>query len=236
MATTYQGILTPALRSSTANDQGQTDLGNNTSELVAVVSRIVRKVYAIAGLPPSEGGAAYGNYFTRSGTVILGTPNTTYVSLGTTPEFVFLQNIVDNVGVQVSPVTLRDLRNNVAELPPCVVFADNKVRSAGRVGDPAAGATLTFDGSYLPAVATDAGHFIGATTATDSTTTAWVGGVAAAGDPFLVAQLALYLAQKDGSRDAAEIAGYTAQIQEYGQALAQIVGANVARVSDVRPA
>lgn len=234
--TQYTDLLTAAIRSSTANDGGQTDLANNTSELVAVLSRVVRKVYAVAGMPPSEGGAAYGNYFTRSSTVTLGTPNTTYVSLGTTPEFIYLQNIVDNAGTKVSVVPLRDLRDGIAELPPCVVFADNKVRSAGRTGDPAAGAVLTFDGSYLPAIATLDTDYVGATTANDSTTTAWVGGIAAAGDPYLIAQLGLYLAQKDGARDTAEIQGYLDQLKEYGGVLANLIGANAARVSDVRPA
>lgn len=233
MATQAQDIITPAIRSASANDGGQTDLANNTGELVAVVSRIVRKVYAIAGLPPVEGGGGYSNFFTRTSTVTLGTPNTTYVSLGTSPEFVFLQNIVDNAGTKVSVVTLRDLRDQIAELPPAVVVADGKIRSAGRTGDPAAGAVLTFDGSYLPGILSTASDYIGATTPGDGTTTAWPGDV---GDPFLVAHLGLYLAQKDGARDSEEIQGYLAQIQDYGQALAQRIGANVARVNDVRPA
>lgn len=233
MATTAADIITPAIRSSSANDGGQTDLANNTGELVAVLSRVVRKVYAIAGLPPLEGGGGYSNFFTRTSTVTIGAPNTTYVSLGTTPEFVFLQNIVDNTGTKVSVVTLRDLRDQIAELPPAVVIADGKIRSAGRTGDPSAGAVLTFDGSYLPAILTLSSDYIGATTPADATTTAWPGDV---GDPFLIAQLGWYLAQKDGARDSEELQGYQAQIQEYGQALAQRIGANVARVSDVRAA
>lgn len=233
MATQVADIITPAIRTSTANDGGQTDLANNPAELVAVISRVVRKVYAIAGLPPLEGGGGYSNFFTRTSTVTLGTPNTTYVSLGTAPEFVFLQNIVDNGGTKVSVVTLRDLRDSIAELPPAVVVADGKIRSAGRTGDPSAGAVLTFDGSYLPAILTATTDYIGATTANDATTTAWPGDV---GDPYLVNQLALYLAQKDGARDPSEIQGYLTNLQELSQALAQRIGANVARVSDVRAA
>lgn len=233
MATPVADILTAAIASSTANDGGQTALANNTSELIAVVSRIVRKVYALAGLPPEEGGQGWSNFFTLTSSVTLGTPNTTYVSLGTNPEFVFLQNIRDNAATKVSVVTLRDLNDDIAELPPAVVFANGKIKSAARVGDPAAGAVLTFDGSYLPPALTAATDYIGATTPADATTTAWPGDV---GDPYLIAQLGWYLAQKDGARDAAELQGYAAQIAEYGEALAKRIGANVARVSDVRAA
>lgn len=231
--TQVQDILTPAIASALANDQGRTALANNPAELVAVVSRTVRSVYAAAALPPTDGGEGYGNFFTRTGTVTLGSPATGYVPLPTTPEFRFFQNFVDNVGVIVSVVTLRDLRDAIAEYPPAVVVADGKIRSGGRPGDPEDGAVLTFDASYLPAILTATTDYIGATTPADATTTAWPGDV---GDPYLIAVLGRYLALKDGARDIEELQGYERQIAEHGAKLAQLVGATVARFADVRPA
>lgn len=234
-ATTVQNIFDAAIASSLANDQGRTILANNTAELVGVVSRTVRMVYAAAALPPTDGGEGYGNFFTRSSTVTLASPSTDYVALPSTPEFRFFQNFVDNVGTPVAVVTLRDLRDGVAEYPPAVVIADGKIRSAGRLsdGDPAAGAVLTFDGSYLPPVLTSASDYIGATTPADSSTSAWPDDV---GNPFLIAVLGRYLALKDGARDPQEIAAYDQAIAESATRLAQVVGATVARFTDVRPA
>lgn len=235
MATIVQQILDAAIASSLANDQGRTLLANNTSELVNVVSRTVRSVYAAAALPPSDGGEGYGNFFTRTSTVTLATPSTDYVALPSSPEFRYFQNFVDNVGTPVAVVTLRDLRDGVAEYPPAVVIADGKIRSAGRLtdGDPASGAVLTFDGSYLPPVLTSTSDYIGATTLNDASTSAWPDDV---GNPYLIAVLARYLALKDGARDPQEIAGYEQDMQVAAQRLAQVVGATVARFTDVRPA
>ena len=77
MATQASTILTAAINLSLANDGGTSPLANNTTELLGVLSRTVRHVYAQAGLPPSGGGGGYTNYFTRTTTLTLGTPNTT---------------------------------------------------------------------------------------------------------------------------------------------------------------
>lgn len=233
MATTVQEIMDQAIASSLANDQGRTLLANNAAELVAVVNREVRAIYAAAALPPTDGGQGYGNFFTTTGTVTLGTPATTYVALPTSPSFCYFQSFVDNAGTVVKVVTLRDLRDGTAEYPPCVVVANNQIRSAGRTGDPQSGAVLTFDGSYLPPDLTLATDYIGALTPTDPATTAWPSYV---GDPYLIAQLALYLAMKDGARDPAEVAGYQAAVAKTSGLLAQVVGATVARFNDVRTA
>lgn len=233
MASTVQVILDGAIASALANDLGRTSLANNVAELVAVVNRDIRTVYAASALPPSDGGDGYGNFFTRTSTVTLATPATTYATLPSSPEFCYYQNFIDNVGAIVNVVTLRDLRDSIAEYPPAVVIADNKIRSAGRTGDPQSGAVLTFDGSYLPANLALATDYLGSTTLTDATTTSWPDYV---GNPYLIAKLALYLAQKDGARDAAEIAGYQAQVAESAQQLAAVVGASVSRFADVRPA
>lgn len=233
MATTVQSIIDQAIASSLANDQGRTLLANNPAELVAVINRDVRAVYAAAALPPTEGGQGYGNFFTTSGTVTLGSPATTYVDLPTNPTFCYFQNFVDNAGTVVKVVTLRDLRDGTADYPPCVVVANNQIRSAGRTGDPQSGAVLTFDGSYLPPDLTTVNDYVGALTPSDATTTAWPAYV---GDNYLVARLGLYLALKDGARDQAELAGYQADVGKATQLLAQVVGATVARFNDVRTA
>lgn len=233
MATTVQDILDQAIASSLANDQGRTLLANNAAELVAVVNREVRAVYAAAALPPTDGGQGYGNFFTTTGTVTLGTPATDYVALPSAPAFCYFQSFVDNAGTVVKVVTLRDLRDGTAEYPPCVVVANNAIRSAGRPGDPESGAVMTFDGSYLPPDLTTTGDFIGALTPSDATTTAWPAYV---GDVYLIAKVALYLALKDGARDNAEIAGYQADVVKAAGMLAQVVGATVARFNDVRTA
>lgn len=233
MATTGADIIAAALPTALANDLGRTSLANNTQELLGVISRDLRSIYYAAALPPDDGGDGYGNYFTRTATLTLGTPATTPVALPSSPEFCYYQNFVDNVGAVVNVVTLRDLRDSVADYPPAVVIADNKIRSAGRTGDPQSGAVLTFDGSYLPPALTLDTDYLGATTPTDATTTSWPSG---AGDPYLINRLALYLAQKDGARDEAEIQGYLRLIEEAAQKLAKVVGATVARFNDVRPA
>lgn len=233
MATTVQEILTAAIASSLANDLGRTLLANDTTELVNLVDREVQAVYAAAALPPDDGGQAYGNFFTVDGTVTLGTPSTTYTDLPTNPSFLYVQKFVDNVETVVNVVTQRDLWDGIAEYPPAVVVANRKIKSAGRVGDPQDGAILTFSGSYLPGHLTVSSDFIGAITPADASTTAWPEYV---GNPYLIARVGLYLALKDGARDAAEIAGYQQAALKAAQDLAKVVGATVARFNDVRPA
>lgn len=232
MATTVQDILTPAIASSLSNNQGNSPLANAPSELVAVVSRTVRQVYAQAGLPPSGGGGGYGNYFTRTTTLTLGSPATTPVALPANPTYAYIPTFTDAGGTVVAVVTLKDLRDHVAEYPPAVVVADNHVYSAGRTGDPTAGAVLTLDGSYLPADLQATTDYIGATILNDPTTTAWPSHV---GDPFLIADLALYLAQKDGARDAQEIGLLTQQRTDALARLGQVIGLAQALTTQVRP-
>lgn len=233
MTTTAQTILDQAIATSLANDQGRTLLANNTAELLGVLNRELRSVYTAAALPPQAGGTGRGNFFTRSSTVTLATPSTTYAALPSTPEYSFFQNFTDNVGTPVAVVTLRDVRESVAEYPPAVIIADGQIRSAGRTGDPGDGAVLTFDATYLPALLTAGTDYLGATTPSNPLTTSWPGYV---GDPYLVNVLALYLALKDGARDDQEIQGYQQQIAATAERLASVIGTTVARLTAVRSA
>lgn len=231
MATTYQTILTAALARSLANDAGTTTLGSNVSELVAVVSRLTRQVYSLAGLPPEAGGIATGQYFARTSTVTLATPATTFVALPTTPEYLYLFAITDAGGAKVSRASLRDLREGLAETPPAVIVQDQTIRSCGRLGDPTDGATLTLDGTYLPVEATLATDYIGATTAATASTSHWPGHV---GDPFLIASLARYLVVKDTLRDPGELQALDAEIAEASSLLGKVIGVAPAKLSAVR--
>lgn len=231
MATTYATIISAALNRSTVNDGGATTLGSDTAELVGFLSRVVRQVYSLAGVPRRYGGMAAGNYFLASQTVTLATPATTFTALPTSPEYVYVVSVTDNGGDVVSVVPLRDLRDGIAEVPPAVVIANGKIRSAGRTGDPTAGAVLTLEGSYLPAEATSGSHYVGATTASDSTTTYWPGH---AGDPFLIAQLARYLVIKDAMRDANELQALDAEIAQAAEGLAHVIQVSPAALVAVR--
>ena len=231
MATTYSTIITAALNRSSVNDAGATSLASDTSELVGFLSRVVRSVYTLAGVPRRFGGMAAGQYFTSVQTVTLATPATTFTALPTAPEYVYVFGITDAGGDPVWSVSLADLQQGIAEVPPGVVIANGKIRSAGRTGDPTAGAVLTLTGSYLPPEATAGSHYIGATTATDSTTTYWPGHV---GDPFLIAALARYLVIKDAMRDATELQALDAELQSAAGSFARVIQVAPAALVAVR--
>lgn len=228
MTSTAQTIIDGALASSLANDLGTTPLANNTTELVRVISRAVRQVYTLAALPPEAGGFDQRHAaFVREVSHTVGKPATTWVTFPTSPEVIRLLGITDAGGDPVAMVPLTDVAWDVTEIPPAMVLADRKLRSAGRTGDPTAGATLTLLACYVPAELTAAAHFIGATTPTDDTTTAWP---SAAGDQFLIDWLAHYLSRKDG-RDDAELQSLTTALQQDAGILAGILGVSAARLA-----
>lgn len=233
MTTAASVVINAATQASLGFDSGSTALANNPAELLAVLSRRLQQVYAQAGLPPSAGGGGYANYFTRTTTITLGTPATTYVAMPTNPTFTYFPTIVDSGGTLVSVVTIRDLNDAIAEYPPAVVIADNMIRSAGRQGDPTAGAVLTASGSYVPPPLVLVTDYLGATTLTDPTTSAWPDFV---GNPFLIADLVCYLFEKDGASDPDAIAYWQAQYQEAAKRLEQTIGVSLAALSAVRSA
>lgn len=224
---TVRQIIDAAVASSVAND-ATTPLASNTSELVAVISRRIRLIYTLAALP-NDGGRS--NWFTRTTTVTVGTPNTTYVSLPTSPEPAYLPTFIDTGGRIVSVVSLEDLREDRAEYPPAIVVVDGKFRSAARTGDPAAGSVLTVEMSYLPVVMTADTDFLGATTLADATTTSWPSHV---GDEYLVQDLALYLSVKDGMRDGVEVQALTAARDQAAGLLGKVLGFGQAQVTRLK--
>lgn len=234
MTTTAQTILTAAINSSIANQSGQTPLASNTGELLGVVNRLIQRAYTLAALPLDMGGQQQGNYFTRQTTVTLASPATTAVLLPTSPVYVFTPTIVDAGGDMVSVVTVEDVRNGVAELPPAVLVADQTIRSVGRLGDPTAGAVLTLDGAYSPPNMTFATDYVGATTPADATTTAWPDFIGAS-NQWLIDNLALYFVIKDGNRDEGEKQSLMAAITANAQVLAQVIRANPAQLIATKP-
>lgn len=232
MATTVQSIIDAALARSLVNDAGTTDLANNTAELTAVISRMVRSLYTLAGMPVAVGGWQVGHYFTVTQTVALGNPSTTYVALPTAPEFVYIFSVTDAGNDPVAAISLMDLRDGTAETPPAVVIVNQTIRSAGRVGDPTASAVLTLDGAYLPPALTATTDYLGATTPATASTSAWPGHV---GDPFVIASLARYLVIKDTMRDPTELQALDAEIGQAAQALGQVIGVAPAAITAVRP-
>lgn len=214
--TTAQQIIDAAIASSLANDGGRSELSNNLVELLNVLNRRIQSFYVLAGTPSEQGGAGRGDYFATEANVIL---RTGFVAL---PAAAFRHSFVRATdGVAVAVVPQIDLDIGRAEMPPAVVYQRDKVKSAGRAGDPAVGESLTVRYTPLPALLTDGAHFIGATTATDATTSAWPEAV---GNPYLVAWLCRYLALKAGDRDPAELQAINDDLQEAAQQLAVVVG------------
>lgn len=224
--TQWSTIITAAVARSLLNDAGVTPLASDPSELLGMGGRLMRKVYQAAALSPPKGWQE-GQFFVTTTTVTIGTPNTTFVSLPSTPEVGQIIQITDNAGTEVAAVSLTDLRQNLADCPPAVVVQNNKLRSAARTGDPAAGAILTVDYSYIPPAPTAITDYVGATTLTDATTSAWPSQV---GDQWLIDSLAKYLRLKDGTGGASDL---DASIQEHGSMLGDLIGANLAKFAQV---
>jgi hypothetical protein len=215
LSTQAQTIIDAAIASSLANDAGRSELASNVDELLAVLNRKVQQFYVLAGTPLEQGGAGRGDFFaTETNLTLLSTP----VAL---PAAAFRHSFVRQIdGARVSVVPQADIDDGRAEMPPCVLVQQNSVKPTGRVGDPGAGQILTVRYTALPGLLTVATDYIGAATPTNPATTFWPD---AAGNPFLVAWLARYLAYKAGDRDADELQAINQDLQE----AAQIVGTHV---------
>lgn len=222
MSTTAQQIIDAAIASSLANDAGRSELASDVVELLNVLNRKLQQFYVLAGTPAEQGGAGRGDFFaTESALTLLATP----VAL---PAAAFRHSFVRQAdGERVSVVPQSDIDDGRAEMPPCVIVQQNKVKPTGRVGDPGAGQILTVRYTPLPGLLTDAAHFIGATTPNDAATSFWPD---AAGNPFLVVCLARYLAYKAGDRDADELQAIAQDLQEAAQILGTHVGIEATRL------
>lgn len=225
--TTAQTILTDAIARSAANDAGSSELASDQAgELLRVLSRLVRRVYALAGLPAEENGWGASPYFLARATVTVPNPNTTPVLLPSTPELVQLVRVADAGGLPVSIGTVPDLLGDTLDFPPAVAVANGKLQSGARLGDPLAGDVLTCVYAYCPPMMTALTDTIGATTPALPSTSAWPSAV---GDAFLIDAMALYLAIKDNGRaDAAALEG---EVQASAALLGSQLGVNAARLA-----
>lgn len=225
MATTAGTLITAAIDSSLANDQGITDLANDTTELLDVLNRKIRQIYTLAGMPKWAGGMGKGDYFATSAPVTLGAAP---VAL---PAAAFRHIFTTTAGVRVATISRADLVDGVAEMPPAVLIEQQKILSAGRPGDPVNGETLTVYFTPIPALLTAASHYVGASTPSDASTSQWPDWV---GDPFLVAWLARYLAFKAADRDPGELAAIQQDLVEAAIVLGSLIEVDATRlVQDV---
>ena len=220
MTTTADTILTAAINADLAID-ASVPIADDTTEQLGELSRLVRRIYTLAAIPKKAGGWREGNYFTSTSTVSLATPATTFVSLPATPECAWIIRITTAGGTAVNLASLDDLRKNRAEYPPAIVLEGKQIRSAGRTGDPVAGAVLTVDYSYVPPALTATTDYIGATTPSDSSTTAWPG---YAGDGYLIAAMTRYFVEKSGDADAGTLQRLDAKLAEQANILGPVVG------------
>jgi hypothetical protein len=222
MATQVSTILTAAIASSLANDGGRSELASDTTELIAVVDRKIRQIYAYAGMPKEYGGMGAGDYFAAASAVVLG------ASPVALPAAAFRHSFVNALGVRVAVVSQADLEDQVAEMPPAVLIRQDKVLTAGRTGDPLSGDTLTVRYTPLPGPLALLTDYIGATTPADAATTVWPAWV---GDPFLIDWLARYLALKAGDRDPAEMQALEQDLQSDAALLGQLIGVEATRLT-----
>lgn len=221
MATPASAIIKAAIDSSLANDAGRTDLASDSTELLDVLNRKLKQIYTLAGMPAEYGGQGEGDYFATSTSIVVAAAG---VAL---PAAAFRHIISDVSGRRVSVVPRIDLVDGIAEMPPAIVIEQQKVRSAGRPGDPVTGDVLTIRYTPLPGTLTATTHYIGATTPADATTTVWPEWV---GDPFLVAWLARYLAIKGADRDADELQAIGQDLAEAATLLGTVIGVDATRL------
>ncbi len=230
MSTQASVIIDAAVKSSLLNDAQRTSVARDTAELLAVLTREVQALYALAGTPPDRGGMSRGDLLATSTTLTLNAATPPSV-----PTAAFRPMWSDATGASVAVVTRRDLLDGRAELPPAIVIEQHKVRTAGRSGDPVEGAVLTLRYVPLPAVLTATTHYLGAVAdPTLSTDSYWPDHVA---NPWLIATLRKYLAVKRGiPTEDAEMQDIVQAVQQSAGLLANYLGLNASDLVSVADA
>lgn len=211
MTTTVQQIFDGALDRNLFNDS---DLVNYP-RAIAWLDRLVKRLYGEASAPVQPGTAERDDFFVARTTLTLlaaftALPTAVKTAVWLPPRF------LTAAGKQVRLVSQAELAESVAELAPALIWEGRQVSPTGRSGDLTVGNVVTI--LYVPAPATmsDTAHYIGASTATDSTTTIWPD---QPGNEALVAELALYLAKKDGGIDPQEIVTLEKEAAQHSTAL-----------------
>lgn len=217
--TTAQTILTDASARLVSADGVRTIAADQEGEMLRVLNRLVQSIYGLAGLPQLAGGFADTPFFVTRSNITLSSPATLWVSIPSSPPVVYLLGVRNAVDEPIHTVSRHNHMAGRIEFPPALIVQGRSIRSAGRPGDPAAGAIVTAEWSYAPPDMTDLGHFIGATTPSDSSTSEWPSHV---GDQVLVDSVALYLAVKDNLTGAVQ--NLRAAIQQDSAPLAALLG------------
>lgn len=194
MTTSVQQILDAASDRSTFNDAALLNLPRT----IAYLDRLVKKIYGEASAPidHAKGGDTNGYFAERTTLALTGAfvalPALVQTAMWLPPD------VLTAAGVRVQLISQIRYADGYAETPPAVLYEKRQLSPTGRAGDPIAGDVLTLIFTRSPGPLTDAAHYIGATTPTDLTTTLWPD---QPGNEALIADLAHYLATKDGGAD-----------------------------------
>lgn len=226
MATTAQFIIDAAIASALANDQGQSDIANDSTEILTVINLRLQQFYTFLGMPPERGGPSRGDFFARSSTITISA-----ATPPAAPASAFSHEFETALGVPVSLITRKDLLRDRAELPPAVIVEDGLVRSALRNGDPIDTDVLTVHFTPVPGDLTVVGDFIGATTPADATTSLWPD---KQGNRWLIGELRRYFAIKRGAASADEMADIDREINVASSLLASFVGGDASTLISLR--
>lgn len=197
MATTVQQILDAALDRNLFNDTAIVDLVRT----VAWLDRLVKRIYGLASRPVPTGSQEKDDYFADRTTLTLG-GSPTVLPVAVQSAASMPPRFLTASGERVSLASQLELADGTAELPPAVIFEKRRISATGRTGDVTTGDVLTVIFTPVPATLSDVAHYIGAATATDATTSLWPDHP---GNEALIAELARYLALKDGGTDPAEL-------------------------------
>lgn len=196
---TVQMIYDQAVARSNLNDAGATAVTSDFLRFFDELNRLIWALYADAAAPPEDPETERNDAFAETETVAL---TGSFVAL--TSTFILPPAFRTAGGVGLTIVSEQDLAFGRAELPPGILFRTNKVRGAGRTGDPGNGDVLTVEGTIKPATLSAMTHYIGAKTATDAATSWWPQ-VEAIGNDYLIDGIAAWFATRSGDRTDTEL-------------------------------
>jgi hypothetical protein len=179
-----------------------TAVASDTARILDHLNNALWSLYADVAGPVLDARLERSDFLAQDDNVVL---TSGFVALPRT--YVWPPVFRTTLGARVAVVSREEVSDNLAELPPAVLFQNGKIKGAGRSGDPVSGDTLVATGTVKTGPLTTAGHYIGATTPTDASTSAW-GVVEHLGNDFLIDELASWFAHRAGDRTDAELKLY----------------------------
>lgn len=213
VVTTVGDILDAAIHKSLMNDEGRSPLVGDEALVIKELDRVVKELYVEASRPARPGQPERNDYFGETTDVVLSSFIGTVPSSVWTPTFTL-------AGARVHLTSEAAIVDNLAPVTPAVYILKDQVFSGQRTGDPLTSATLVAKFTAPPGTLTDRAHFIGATTPGTASTSVFPELV---GNRFLITSIALYLAVRDGIRDAAELTEYKTELQTAHDALFELL-------------